>query len=552
MYGIGINYQTDSAVDTSGGAQFTLNNAVASMNLLTGDVTKQTNWNPSISFTNPAFTTGSSIELQPYMRWGVNLEVSIYGQVALSPYIASQTIVGMDSQYAFEAQGSCPANNLAVTSYVSTKNTISNGMGISKSLYTNQQFNSEKCYDVPSNQPAPSDIASLSSVGQAFCTSYINYKASTALYFSTSTTTVPSTVGTVDHTFTITSTPIITIYPTSTIEFWYTATAASSTVWISATNSASLRADLVKRNAIAAQTSAPEVNKWQEEQGMFVAEPVRSLNATAPTLAKYDGVVRRAATPALVSDWPASKISYACSQIATGSTTVTSTVTATATSGAVTATRTVTANEQGPLSTVTQVFTTYAFQGFTTTTTAGTRTSTTYSCPLQTEVSSCITITGHGPQHIDGQLLRYASMYTGPSFSPNYGGYIWYLSCNGTLEALTTPNTMALSGYPSAGAWVSMNWDWYIDRANLPLMTCTKDPSTKALNCNQGGWTEMWVLPPTYINYFSWDFDDRVAEPYWGPDSYTEGNRGSAISFTYDEVECPCDNSHAVLGYPLV
>jgi hypothetical protein len=89
--------------------------------------------------------------------------------------------------------------------------------------------------------------------------------------------------------------------------------------------------------------------------------------------------------------WPASKISYACSQIATGKTTVISTVTSTTTSGSNVTTQTVTANAQGPVSTVTSMRTAQVYGGFSTTTE--------YTCPRQTQApaGSCMYVRIHAP-----------------------------------------------------------------------------------------------------------------------------------------------------------
>ncbi|KAK4199928.1 hypothetical protein QBC40DRAFT_327960 [Triangularia verruculosa] len=104
LYGIGIKYNTDGAVTTTRGASFNPNNAE--------------------------------------------------GQVALSPTTIAGTVVGLGSTYSFSAQSSCPANNLQVTSYVSTKNSVTNGRGLTKRLHREQKYNSPKCFNVPSNQPS--------------------------------------------------------------------------------------------------------------------------------------------------------------------------------------------------------------------------------------------------------------------------------------------------------------------------------------------------------------------------------------------------------------
>jgi hypothetical protein len=528
LYGIGINYQTDSAVSTSGGAQFSLSNAAVTMDLLTGNILSQQNWAPQITFTNPTFTTGSNIQLTPYMRWGINLAVSIYGQVALSPTITSETVVGLGSSYSFSAQGTCPANNLAVTSYVSTRNMISNGMGTSKSLHTNQQYNSPKCYNVPSNQPSPSDMTALSASGQEFCTSYLSYKAPTLYRWITSSATVPSTT-TSSVTTTITSTPIITIYPTTTITTRLSYTTTLSTVWVTATNSAVMPTQHFKRDNNATLAVGPD--NWI--YAPITANPSSSPSDTAASL------VRRVATPAVVSGWAASKISYACSQVATGKATVTSTITSTTTSGVTTATQTVTANANGPLSTITSMRTVRVYAGFATTTVPGPTTATQYSCPLQTEVSSCITVTVHGLPHVDGKLLRYYSSGGNPTTDPNAPSYIWYLSCNGTLVAFQRPSFAPVGGYPGQGYFLTNFPDGYpYAQPGLTKAVCVKDTSTKTLDCTLAGVGPMYILPASYaVGSGSSSLDTRANLPLWPPVSISGLQ---PIALTYEDVECPC------------
>ena len=520
LYGIGINYNTDSAVVTSGGAQFNLNKAAVTMDLLTGNILSQQNWAPTITFTNPAFTTGSNIQLTPFMRWAVNLAVGIYGQVALSPTITSETVVGLGSSYSFAAQGSCPANNLQVTSYVSTKNLVTNGRGTTKTLFSDQQYNAAKCYNVPSNQPSDDDIKTLSASAQDYCTSYINYKAPTVYTWITSTATVPS-VSTTSTTTTVTSTPTITVYPTTTTTAWFTHTSTTSTVHVTATNNAVFPTGQNMRRA--------------EAESLITLAPVSQKASPLPTTTAQSSspalrVDRRAVAPALVSGWPASKISYACSQIATGKATVTSTASATVTSGVTVTTRTITANAQGPLQTVTQVQTITVYGGFTTVTAPGPTTVTDYSCPLQTQVSStsCIKVKAHGLPHIDGLYLGYTGGYGNPNFSPDNQHFVWYLSCEGKLEAFGSPVFSTMGGLPGQQYFLTIGW-------GTPAV-CAKNTDTKALDCSlPGDSSPLMILGPGYA-LPSYDMDTRVYSPLWGVDY-----PGSAvIGLTYEETECLC------------
>jgi hypothetical protein len=522
LYGIGINYNTDAAVSTSGGAQFNLNNAAVTMDLLSGNILSQQNWAPQISFTNPTFTTGTNIQLSPYMRWAVNLAVNIYGQVALSPTITSETVVGLGSSYSFAAQGSCPANNLLVTSYISTKNKVTNGRGLTKVLYSDQQYNAAKCYNVPSNQPSPDDMKALSASGQDYCTSYINYKAPTAYVWTTSSVTVPST-STAFTTTTITSTPTITIFPTTTLTTYFPYTTTLTTVWVTKTTDVSFPTKYMKRSDDELWYPPPV------SEHMASPAPTAAAETSSPAL-RYD---RRAVAPAVVSGWPASKISYACSQIATGKITVTSTARPTVTSGVTVLTQTRTANAQGPLSTITSMRTSTIYTGFSTATVPGPTTTTQYSCPLQTQVSSgsCMRLKGHGPPHMDGKYLGYGAGSGIASFDPGNRYNVWYLSCNGTLQSFfRMPDLWPVGGMPNQGYFMVMGPSW-------TKATCVKNTAAGTLGCAlPGDPSPVKILPASYAISGMGYLDTRVYMPLFG----TSWPGSEAISLTYEETECPC------------
>jgi hypothetical protein len=524
LYGIGISYNTDAAVSTSGGAQFNLKNAAVTMDLLSGTILSQQNWAPQITFTNPTFTTGTNIQLTPFMRWAVNLAVNIYGQVALSPTITSETVVGLGSSYSFSAQGSCPANNLQVTSYVSTKNKVTNGRGTTKVLFSDQQYNSPKCYNVPSNQPSNADMQALSVSGQDYCTSYNNYKAPTVYSWSTSSVTVPST-STAFITTTVTSTPTVTIYPTTTWSRYFTYTSTLSTVYATSTNNAQFPTQNMKRGV--EDNLIPLAPVTEKPNG---AAPTPAAESVSPALR----VDRRAVAPAVVSGWPASKISYACSLIATGKISVTSTVTSTTTSGVTVVTQTNTANAQGPLQTVTSVRTVQTYAGFTSVTVPGPTTVVDWSCPLQTQVSSssCIKVKAHGPSYIDGLYLGYAGAGGNPNLHPNNAYQTFYLSCNGTLETFSNPYKY-VGGAPGRQYFLTLGPQ---DLNAIPIV-CVKNTTTKALDCSLPGDSNnpLMILASAYA-LGSGNLDQRVYYPLWG----TTYPGSSVISLTYEEVKCPC------------
>lgn len=546
LYGIGINYATDGAVSTFGGAQFNLNDAAVTMDLVRGDVLAQRNWAPQITFTNPAFTTGTNIRMTPYMRWAVNLAVNIFGQVTLSPTITSETVVGLDSTYSSSPQnspqGNCPANNLLVTSYVSTKNRVSTGMGATKDLHLEQKYNAPKCYNVPSNQAAPADMGALSVSGQEFCTSYINYRAPTLYQWSTSYKVVPST-STVVSTTTITSTPSITVYATTTQTSWRDYTTTLGTVWVTTTNDAVFPTETwayKKRRDHGVERLGMLPTKAER---LSYAAPKATAMAPVPAPAVRFG--RRAPAPDVVAGWPASKISYACSQIATGKATSTLTVASTTTSGVTVVTEVRTANAQGPLRTVTMMQTFTEFGGYSTATVEGPTTATRYTCPLQTQVassmSSCIKIKVHGPPHVDGKLFGYQPDTFQPNANPNNPISVWYYdACTSRVYAFTNSGMFPLMGEPGSSYLVeTFPLDIYGPYDDNNAAVCVKDAATKLLDCRLAGFSMLVPRPETAISEPSWE--DLVMSLLWeGYDGYVALEGSVPISLTYEEVECPC------------
>ncbi|KXX80938.1 Plasma kallikrein [Madurella mycetomatis] len=546
LYGIGINYATDEAVSTFGGAQFNLNDAAVTMDLVRGNVLAQRNWAPQITFTNPAFTTGANIRMTPYMRWAVNLAVNIFGQVTLSPTITSETVVSLDSAYSLSPQnspqGNCPANNLLVTSYVSTKNRVNTGLGVTKDLHVEQKYNAPKCYNVPSNQATPADMEALSVSGQEFCTSYINYRAPTLNQWSTSFKVVPST-STVVSTTTITSTPSITVYATTTQTSWRDYTTTLSTVWVTATNDAVFPTETyVYKKRQEHGVERLEMLPTKAERLSFAA---LKTTAVAPVPVPAVRFGRRGPAPDVVAGWPASKISYACSQIATGKATSTLTATSTTTSGVTTVTEVRTANAQGPLRTVTMMQTFTEFGGYSTATVEGPTTATRYTCPLQTQVassmSSCIKIKVHGPPHVDGKLLSYQPETYQPNANPNNPISVWYYdACASRVYAFTIAGMFPLMGEPGVSYLVeTLPLDIYGSYDDNKAAVCIKDAATKLLDCRLAGFPMRVPPPETAISQPGWD--DLAMSLLWeGYDGHVVLEGSVPISLTYEEVECPC------------
>ncbi|KAI4723998.1 hypothetical protein E4T49_08281 [Aureobasidium sp. EXF-10728] len=179
-------------------------------------------------------------------------------------------------------------------------------------------------YSRPDIQPiCKSDINYLVSSGSDFCTSLIGYSAPTV----TSTITVtPSLATDLETTTFSTSISLITSNPTATItaDFQWRKRQASNDSIIALSEATG-----VLSNVIDVQTVANVPANSAVVLDSFIAT-ISAPNGTVPTDAPSPGVLSaRAAivTPASVASWPLSRLSEACSDVATGTFTTSSTTT---------------------------------------------------------------------------------------------------------------------------------------------------------------------------------------------------------------------------------
>jgi hypothetical protein len=535
LYGIGVDFSTDSTVDVTGGATFSWNDAAAPINIMSRSLVSQRNWQPSVSLTTPSFKTGATVSIKPYMRWLVKLSVDIYGMVKISPSITSQTVVGIDSTYSYTAANGCPANSLKVNTYLSTANTVSFGDGTGAALYSGQAGSTNQCFTVPGLLPSAEEVQSLKAVGGAYCTSYIKYVPPVTVVYSTSTSTVPSTT-TSFSTQTVTSTTTIYEVPTTSIDVYSTTTVSAVTTTVTA----------------AGKTPNFAYLNWKRD----VAESTATATPTPTrTAAPAGGLEKRQAVaqPSMLAGWDATKISFACKQVATGTSTMSYTTTTTVTSGVVTATAVLTVNKNGPLVTETYMQTMGRFMGATTETVEGTATKTV--CPTP-QATSCFKLQVHGAPWVEGKYMRYSQW---GSFQPDVADYeydTFYLSANGRLMGYTAEGTTFFLG--KSFPWV---WDGYYGEvyfmdassggAGAEVATCWKDadPCSKGFQCKVTSPAEilgMSIQEPVYEHYDEWSFDfsgwgSNSFRPAWG--LVTDGLPYYVwvpITFTYEDVPCPC------------
>ncbi|KAK0755663.1 hypothetical protein N5P37_011788, partial [Trichoderma harzianum] len=320
FYRIGYQFSTDSAVDVTGGAGYSWDDASINMNILNHASDSKRNWTPKVNWILPQFNTGAKVSINSFSQWIVDLKVVVQGNMVFNPRMFSSNSVGMSSQYNFVASNGCPANSLSVI----TSSTSSS-------------------YDM--------------------------------------TLTAPATTS--------------TVYQTSTV----TMGGSYAPVY---------RRDVVR-------TPAP--------RGAFDRRAI--------------------AVPTGMAGWPIDKISYACSQIATGTNYISQTNTVTVTSGVTTSTATQVFNANGPLVTTTTTFTFYEFTGFTTTTTSAAATAT--SCPVSPAGASCFRLAVQGGSWLEGSYLginlqgshNYAGINRAgteaSSWEPGVYTETFYLDANGHL-----------------------------------------------------------------------------------------------------------------------
>lgn len=511
VFSIGVQFSTDSAVSVQGGAVLNVGNAAANINLASVSTTSVSGWAPSLQMTYPTFSTTSKVQLVPYIRRSFSIAFSVLGKSSSLIAFTSETALGFNSQMLDTNGQTCAAGTLQLKSYLYNKNAVNLGGQFPQPLNTINDKYADRCFKVPSNKPSLEEIASLRSVGQEFCTAYIGYRQPTSGRYLVSTTTTPTTVSS-------TTTLTVEAIPTSTIT---TSTTLGQTRVVYATAYAT---------AGAGEQSLQSAFLKRAER-----DYVQVTTVDGPAQATSGAVARRDANaPAMISDWPATKISYACSQISTGVYTSTIyTSTATQFSDTVTSTFTDYTATVGQAVTETSMLTAYAWQ----TTTAVAATSTlAASCPLQTQVS-CFTINGQGHSNIAGKNLGVKQGVLNPSFENAATSF--YLTCDGSLVSL--PDLRVLRGPDGATQMLSFGDSW---NSSTPRAVCKRDATSKQLTCSYGDNDIMYVWSPSTpywtdktLKKVSPRDDAGLWIPTWG----SSGDDYFPISLGTTDVACPCE-----------
>jgi hypothetical protein len=151
--------------------------------------------------------------------------------------------------------------------------------------------------------------------------------------------------------------------------------------------------------------------------------------------------------------------------------------------------------------------------------------------------STCFTLTGHGPPHVEGQLLGMAPGYSSPAFGWDQfkpatfyrdpDGYVFVVSeiGNGWVMA-----TLPIDGY---SPWMDFFPPGGLDAGRpYPRATCFLTPEDKSFHCNLNGLNTWYIAPNKF--YYSTQ-DSRSGMPVFG----VPRSPSVVVTLNYNEVACP-------------
>lgn len=519
-YSLGVQWSTSAAVSFTGGASISVTGGTMYLDFTQSAASQISNWSPSVEYTYPVFTKAATVSFIPIVRYslsiGVNIENNPYKAQPI--YINSAEAVGFNAALIETDGGACSAGQLEMTSYTNVTNSLFFTGGSSKVLSSSgDAAGLTKCFTVPNDVPTADEISSLRSQGAAFCTAYLNYSPPTRVAYAVTTTTTPSTTQITLPT-TISTASTIYQYPTVTSVFTQTTT-VNPTSYVTSSGTQSLGASYMRKRAL--ETAAP-TNPFS----------VRGA-APKPTGAAHKLLARTVSEPAFASTWDATKLSLACSQVATG--TVTKTFyssTATAYSGVVTKTAYSTVDVLGKLYTETfsRAVVSYTATTVTASATSTATVTTASSCPLQSQVS-CFTISASGADHINGKQLYIADGHSSPVWGGWGAGYelaTFYMTCSGDLVAL--PSMQVLT--TAEDMWVEFGD--FTSSSAVTNQKCIQDTAAGTLSCG-AGW---YAMTPVARDINDFRAFSGYWQPIWSDGSITDTL--TPVTLKYETVTCPC------------
>ncbi|PCG98545.1 Hypothetical protein PENO1_057580 [Penicillium occitanis (nom. inval.)] len=522
-YSLGVKWSTSAAVNFTGGASISVTGGTMYLDFTQSAASQISNWSPSVQYTYPVFTQAATVSFIPIMRYSLSIGVDIENKPykAQPIYINSAEVVGFNAALIETDGGACSAGQLEMTSYSNVTNNLVFTGGSSKVLSSSGDVAGlTKCFTVPNDVPTADEVSSMRSQGAAFCTAYLDYSPPTRVAYAVTTTTTPSTTHITLPT-TISTASTIYQYPTLTSVFVQTTT-VNPTSYVTASGSQSLGDSYMRKRAL--ETAAP-TNPF-------------SVRGTAPkptqTAAAHKLLARTISEPAFASTWDASKLSLACSQVATGTVTTTFySSTATDYSGVVTSTAYSTVDVLGHLYTETfsRAVVSYTATTVTASATSTATATTASSCPLQSQVSCC-TITAAGADHINGKQLYMADGHASAVWGGWGAGYelaTFYMTCSGELVAL--PSMQVLT--TAKDMWVEFSD--FTSSSSSTNQKCTQDSAAGTLSCG-AGWYAMTPVARD-INDF------RAFSGYWQP-IWSDGSNTDTltpVTLMYETVTCPSE-----------
>lgn len=99
IWGMGLTYSTEKAVDVQAGAVMTLNGAAADIDVKSKTASNSRNWQPSAQVTYPTIKEPGRLILTPYVKTDIQLSLTIFGQyIDNAAILTTQTNLGFDAE----------------------------------------------------------------------------------------------------------------------------------------------------------------------------------------------------------------------------------------------------------------------------------------------------------------------------------------------------------------------------------------------------------------------------------------------------------------------
>ena len=105
IWGLGLVYESQNALEVEAGAVLTLSNAAADINVKAKTASNPRNWQPSAQVTYPQLTKPGRVVLSAYTKTDIQLSLTIFGQyMPTAAVLTSQTNIAYDASVLSSAQ----------------------------------------------------------------------------------------------------------------------------------------------------------------------------------------------------------------------------------------------------------------------------------------------------------------------------------------------------------------------------------------------------------------------------------------------------------------